>query len=516
MKSKINLIYLYVFILFFAVIFVNAQDPELIFKTNQSEYYFLVGEKAILPLEIGNNYGIEIEGTLTYSFTTKIDQNGFSHSSTNSNSQLFRVPLNPDIIFIDLGTSNDPAQIDFSFNFDYTFGGEDMFLSLDGLKVFFVKEESQKQNQEDSKESESQSSKEREAQKKKEQEQIDKEMQEQLESQMKQQELQNQMQNRIQNNQLNQNTQSLKNQMQQELQEKQKAKEEFANNLGTKESFQEKHNEILNEGYTLSKTEIDATDKDNGEFNIEYQNEAGENLKLGGSMQNDTVNSIHSTLDDMKMLDKFMQDERFKKFDTQLLNSGFVQGNNNIINEGNITNVEIEYTNEKNQTAKIKGIIESGDVKKVYLDTVSNWLISIYVLILVLLIVLSVIFIYFKYIKKENFADLVTEKEKPINYKKEARKLLEKSKSLFLEKHYKESYAKASEAVRFYYSYDLDLKKELTCSELIFELKKKKLDFSKAQKCLNICGLVEFAKYKPNKKDFDMVIKLAEEILDLG
>jgi hypothetical protein len=321
------------------------------------------------------------------------------------------------------------------------------------------------------------------------------------------------MQNRIQNNQLNQNTQSLKNQMQQEIQEKQKAKEEFANNLGTKESFQEKHSEILNEGYTLSRTDIDASDKDNGNFNLEYQNEAGDSLKLEGSMHNDTLNSIHSTLDDMMMLDKFMQDERFKEFDNQLLEKGFVQGQSNVINEGNVTNIEIEYINLENQTAKIKGVIESGIVKKVYLDSISNWLISIYVFILVILIIFSVIFIYSKYIKKEYFIESVGEKEKHINYKKESKALLEKSKKLFLEKHYKESYAKASEAVRFYYSYDLNLKKELTCSELIFELKKKNLGFLRAQKCLNICGLVEFAKYKPNKKDFDKVIKLAEEII---
>ena len=53
----------------------------------------------------------------------------------------------------------------------------------------------------------------------------------------------------------------------------------------------------------------------------------------------------------------------------------------------------------------------------------------------------------------------------------------------------------------------------MTNSELIEYMKEKKIPFEKIQHCLNLCGLVEFAKYKANRKDFDEIIDIAEKII---
>ena len=47
---------------------------------------------------------------------------------------------------------------------------------------------------------------------------------------------------------------------------------------------------------------------------------------------------------------------------------------------------------------------------------------------------------------------------------------------------------------------------------ITFYLNSKK-KYSDTQKCLNLCGLVEFAKYKANKEDFDEIVKLAEDVI---
>ena len=91
--------------------------------------------------------------------------------------------------------------------------------------------------------------------------------------------------------------------------------------------------------------------------------------------------------------------------------------------------------------------------------------------------------------------------------------MLEEAKQLFKKGHEKDAYGKAGEAIRFYYSYKLDIKTELTNYELIKHLKKKKIKFDSTKKCLNLCGLVEFAKYKTNKKDFMDIARLCENLI---
>ena len=77
----------------------------------------------------------------------------------------------------------------------------------------------------------------------------------------------------------------------------------------------------------------------------------------------------------------------------------------------------------------------------------------------------------------------------------------------------KEAYGKASESLRLYYSYELGVKKEITSFELIQELRRRELENKQVQECLNLCGLVEFAKYKPNKRDFTKIVNQAKELI---
>ena len=64
---------------------------DITFSLNQSEYYFLVGQQAVLPLEIDNRYNKQIDGMLSYTITQEVNQQGFHYSSTNTNSQPFSV-----------------------------------------------------------------------------------------------------------------------------------------------------------------------------------------------------------------------------------------------------------------------------------------------------------------------------------------------------------------------------------------------------------------------------------------
>ncbi|MBT3407168.1 hypothetical protein HN415_00635, partial [Candidatus Woesearchaeota archaeon] len=103
---------------------------------------------------------------------------------------------------------------------------------------------------------------------------------------------------------------------------------------------------------------------------------------------------------------------------------------------------------------------------------------------------------------------------KPFDFKSESNKLLKKAEKSFKQKKYKDAYGFASQSLRLFCSYKHDVKKELTATETIRLLKKKKQPFSNSQKCLNLCGLVEFAKYEPNTEDFSAIVGCVKKELN--
>ncbi|MFQ5476947.1 MAG: hypothetical protein ACE5DT_07960, partial [Nitrosopumilus sp.] len=68
---------------------VFAED--LVMSVDQTEYYFLVGENAVIPLEIENNYGHQISGILQYIISQQIIQGNTQFSSSNTQSSTFTI-----------------------------------------------------------------------------------------------------------------------------------------------------------------------------------------------------------------------------------------------------------------------------------------------------------------------------------------------------------------------------------------------------------------------------------------
>ena len=68
---------------------VYAKDITM--SVNQTDYYFITGEEAAVPLEIVNSYDTIINGQLSYTVTQEISQQGFQYSSSNTRSTSFPV-----------------------------------------------------------------------------------------------------------------------------------------------------------------------------------------------------------------------------------------------------------------------------------------------------------------------------------------------------------------------------------------------------------------------------------------
>jgi len=288
---------------------------EVVLSTNQSEYYFLIGQEAKLELEIDNEFKETIHGTMSYTITQNINQGGFQYSNTNTQSQSVTIEPKPSSIGISFGTSDQLLSLDVNIAFSY----EDKVSELDNLLIHFVNNPDQQQNQENKKESKTRNADE---QKKQEQDPFD-EMQKKMDEMFNQKTPQQQdSQQKVQNNQMNQNMDSIKRQMQEELEAKQALNKAFQEELSRNPDFLQKHQELADQGFNPTQGRVDATSNNTGDFNIDYE-KGEEKAELKGRMENSTLTEISSTLDQKRYLETLYQDDLYKKYDQELKNASF-------------------------------------------------------------------------------------------------------------------------------------------------------------------------------------------------
>lgn len=208
------------------------------------------------------------------------------------------------------------------------------------------------------------------------------------------------------------------------------------------------------------------------------------------------------------------QNEEFQKYDEQLQKQGFNQENMEFFQEGNRTNLELNYKDIKNQTATIKAEFANNTIQKIELKKNNSK--DMYYWLLFLFLLIIGYFLYKKYTKRTVLKDknIRMFHKKPFDYKSEANKSLESAKKAFEQKKFKDAYGKAAQALRLFLSHENNLKKELTNYEILKVLKGKNKEHKEIRKCFDLCSLVEFAKYHANKKDFDKIIMIASNTIN--
>lgn len=428
---KLKLFLLLTFIITLPITF--AED--IVMSTNQSVYYFLVGEQATMPIELNNSYGRQINGLLEYTIKQEVSQQGFQYSSINTKSTSLIIENGKNTLPLGFGTSNTPLKLEVDMGLFYNEKGQ-REVNLDKIKINFVSDNSQKKDKQEKLQSSSQKSS--GSQQQNPLKQSSQQMQQGMGANKQQSPT---PQQRLQNNQLAQDSFALKQQMQKQIQEQQQLKEEFQRQLS--------------------------------------------------------------------------QNEEFQKYDEQLQKQGFSQENMEFFQEGNRTNLELNYKDAKNQTAAIKAEFVNNTIQKIELKKNSskgmyNWL-----LLLLILLIIGY-FLYKKYTKKTIPKDknIRIFRKKPFDYKSEANELLKSAKKAFEQKKFKDAYGKAAQALRLFLSHENNLKKELTNYEILKVLKGKNKEHKEIKKCFDLCSLVEFAKYHANKKDFDKIIMLASNTIN--
>ncbi len=257
------------------------------------------------------------------------------------------------------------------------------------------------------------------------------------------------LQKRVDNNQLNQNMEQLKKEMESELQKQQELEEQIQQELAKDPAFQKYAEQLTNAGFNSSPPSFNPISQNHTEITVPYRNESAE-----------------------------------KKIKADYVN-------------GTIQNVTLESTPEQKKEA----------------SNIIWWLL----LLITIALVIIGWFIYASYSKKEPLQEPipVVSKQSVVDYVTEARRMVEEAEMLFSNSQEKDAYEKVSQALRFYFAQKFGIKKELLNTELntILSGKEDTNTYSNVKECLDLCGMVEFAKYKANKDDFGKIVTMAKAVI---
>ena len=125
-------------------------------------------------------------------------------------------------------------------------------------------------------------------------------------------------------------------------------------------------------------------------------------------------------------------------------------------------------------------------------------------MILIPIILGLIIFGYLSYRKSITKRQLSIATVTPsVNYVENTLEMIQSSKNLFDDSMPKYAFEKFSQAIRYYYSNKLGINLDLTQSEVMYYLRKSDVsNYPQIQKWLQLCGQVEFVKYRSTQKEF--------------
>ena len=497
---------------------VYAQD--ILFSTEQKDYYFKIGEEAIIPIEINNTYGKQISGILQYTITQQINQGNVQFSNSNTEAKSLAINEENQKISLNLGTSDTPSDLIMNLNFNYNENG-DRTVSLGPIIIHFVSDSSQKNNQQNKIQSSSQPNTQSQQQDLfSQQEQL---MEQRLNELLQQNPSQNQQQ-RLQNNQLSQDSHALKQQIQKQVQQEEQIKKEFEKELLSNNDFLNRHKKLLENGYNTTSSILNPISNNTGSFDMKYENTDGKWATLQGNMRNGTITDLKQQTQDQqeKFLEKLEQNTLYQQFHNQLVTEGFSQKDINFQdNENeNETTITLQYENQKQDNAKIIANFENGEIKTVTLEDNSSISFNLILFLLLIVAIVSVISIYFvfkKFLKKKTFTindSSPISKSQSFEHVIESKKLISQAQQYHDKGKYKEAFGTAGKAIRLFLSYDIGLKREITNEELIRSIQKHDYPIETIRECLKITDLVEFAKSNATENDFKKILSLFDKLLN--
>ena len=529
MNNGISLLWMTVFplamLLLVPIQIVFAED--LTMYVDQTEYYFMIGDDAIIPLEIENNSGQEITGMLQYTITQQVQQANMQISNTNTQASSFTVNDGNQTVSLDFGSTDSPSTLVANLNFSYNDAntGQETNVSLGPINIYFVTDESQKNNTQDRMQSSSQqgpspsSSSPSQSQNNQQQQSL----QQRLDDMLSQSNPQSQdPQQRLQNNQIAQDSNALKQEIQEQIQTENRLQQEFEKHVVSQEEFQKMHRQLIEEGYEIAQGSLNPDSNSTGDFEVNYENKQGEWAKIQGSIEEGALVDIKKQTQEEQdnLLSILREDPTFQEYEEQLDREGFVEQDLDFVydkKDEEKASISIRYQDQDTRNAVINATFAGEKLTEINLDKPRNDSLWWAYILAISSIVIAAYLLNKKFRAKKQIHEKPEIKEKTktnaLDYVLESRNLIKSARDEYESTRYKNAYGKVSQAIRLFLSHELNLNQEITNENLLAHLKDANYPTDKIENCFRLSSLVEFAKNTPNKEEFDGIVSLAEDLL---
>jgi len=512
--NRRHVVFVAVFLLSFLFCFserVAAKDTVAL-SLNQSDFYFPIGQTAVVPLTTSNDYGKEQSGMLTYTLAQEINQGNFHYTNTDSRSQSFTIPDGTTVVTLGFGSSNTPTTIQTTLQFVYT-DGTQKTVSLGPFRIHFVPDPTQQQSQQQ--QQMSSSTQEQQSKAAQEEQQRQEEEKKRQESESLEEQKRKQLEQNLQNNQMSQDSAALQSQIQKERQQKQTETQQFAEMLGKNPAIQQAHASLQSQGYQITNQQIESATNTSGKFLLNYTR-GNESAFLEGSMTNGTIDTLYreSAEDRARLLAQLENSTEFQSYDERLQDKKFRRQTPEFSHTKSEIIVTIPYTqgNLSNVTASIRATFVNDTFKSVFLqESTSEGQWYLWIFLLVFAVCLLGYGLYRRYQRTSGAAVVPVVPVLPEDYHAVAFQMIERAERLFHEGQAKEAYSAISQAIRYFLSraYRLDI--ELTTAEMLSYLERHRIASAQFKDCFFRCDVVTFAKGKPDPDEFRAAMTLAKK-----
>ncbi len=493
---------------------------------NQSDYYFPLGEEAIVPLQIQNPFGAQ-QGLLSSTIRQEISTGGFQYASAQTQASTITVPPGNSSLLLNFGSASTPAV----FTITLQLSTSEASVVLDGLTIHFIDGASgnaasgsagARAASSSAASSGLQSTPVRSSAGNSPGHSFPGFSAGPSGSSARQQPSAMRSANTplsgLQNAQLAQDSAALKQQLQQELAAQRTQEDRLRQTLGNNSAFRQADEALRRRGFRRDQESFQPVSfQSAGTFSLRYRNASGATARLSGRLVNGTLKEFREEgpvqgLGREDLLRTLERDPRFQAYEQQLARQGFARGNASVV-FGNRTKVSITYTAPDNRPpARISTELVNNTVERVSLETavephIFPWLLGLLVLAIAL-------FLWRRYATSRSAPEPSVEirVDEPPGPEAFLRRL-DEADALFTAGKEKEAYALVASVLRDSLRAELGVAAELTNEELLALLRKRRRPWKAVQECLERCALVEFARAPVSQQDFHSLVRAARRIL---
>lgn len=512
------------FLLIFSLMLVPAAlAAGITITSDKTDYYFALGDTAAVSLPVSNTYGHDIDGTLRFTTVELLQNTGSTLTSTKNRVYTKTIPSGNSFINISAGTSNVPESIKIQVAYQYS-DPQATQVTLPDITVHFVQDPSQYAQSEGSAQTSTSgaaSSSFGSSSVQIVQQSVS--VQQQAGRDASQGQSGQSASSALQNSQLSQDTSALKEQLQREAAEKEQAKNEFAKALDADPLVRQVNETLTADGYSRQSVDENPTSGSDGTFAMTYQNAAGEQVNLQGTMSQGVVPSVlEQSAAEVNVTAPLAANATYQSFEQGLAGQSF-QRNATLMNVTlSGATVNLTYLSAKGTPAYVNATVENGNVTQVSLEIppgeTGYLLIGLIAAIAVIAAVCA--WLVWRRIKAKKpvapqAARQTLPAPVPVDYRKEALRLLAEAEAAYRRQEFSSAYGLAGRAARIFLSYDHGDRRELTNAEIVTVLAASGRTGSRAVgTLLERTSDVEFARGLPNAEEFAAMVRQVKEMID--